>query len=510
MQLSEQAVKIHGISNAALVMGTKLNKDMLKQQGLLTSEGDLANESDLIIAFSCEPQASETALQKILTVLETPERAQSEFPSVDVALQHLRDAKLACVSIPGAFAKDLVPSLQDQNLHVFLFSDHVPLQDEIRFKQEAHSRGLLMLGPEAGTTIIQGACLGFGNAVRRGPVGIVASAGTGIQEVSVLLHEFGTGVSTALGVGGRDMQDGVDGVMTIDALRYLQRDPETQVIVLISKKADQRTERKVLSYIEKEVSKPCVVCILNEDISTEASHVIAARSLQTAALAALRLLKDEKFNDIFPKLKETIRRQVEWARKIRGKLLPSQRYVRGLFAGGTLCYESMLILSEMTGEVYSNTPIHQNQLLQDPNTSKFHTCIDYGHEEFTEGRAHPILDPTLRMQRLMSEASDEAVAAIILDIEAGYGVPRSTVDRQVEAIMQTHEKAVAGERSLPILVHLCSTLEETPDVRKRVQAAGIQIFDSNAVMAFVASMLCSTSGVPSQAVSEKYMGVKVA
>jgi succinyl-CoA synthetase alpha subunit len=211
LQLSESAKKVDGVTDAAVVMGTSTNKEILTKLGLLTGDGKGATENDMILAVSAEsPTLTERGLALIQEmVLKPPTSKGQRYFSIDAALQALPDANLAIVSIPGEYARDVVRKVLDKGLNVHLFSDHVPPEHELEIKQYASQRGLLVMGPGAGTAILSGKAVGFANVVRKGNVGIVAAAGTGLQEVSVLLSEAGVGVSAGLGTGGGDVKDKV-------------------------------------------------------------------------------------------------------------------------------------------------------------------------------------------------------------------------------------------------------------------------------------------------------------
>lgn len=93
----------------------------------------------------------------------------------------------------------------DAGSDVMIFSDNVPVEQEVALKQVAAQRSLLVMGPDCGTAVLDGLGLGFANVVEPGPVGLVAASGTGCQQVMALLDHAGVGVRAALGVGGRDL-----------------------------------------------------------------------------------------------------------------------------------------------------------------------------------------------------------------------------------------------------------------------------------------------------------------
>jgi FdrA protein len=264
MRASERLRALPGIVHAGLMMGTEANKGVLSQIGILTEEGLQAGSDDLIIAVQAlDEGAAATALDEAMEFLvQYGQRSGAAgFRLLDSAVKAMPDANLAVISVPGAFAARETKKALQRGLHVFLFSDNVPVQEEIRLKTMAKERGLLVMGPECGTAIINGVGIGFANAVRRGPVGLVAASGTWLQEVTVLIHRQGLGISQAFGVGGRDLSDAVGGISTLQALDALNADIETKVIALVSKPPGPSTMARVLKQVSQ-CSKPVVVCFL--------------------------------------------------------------------------------------------------------------------------------------------------------------------------------------------------------------------------------------------------------
>ena len=253
MQVTERVRALPGVRAAALVMATDLNRRLLDETDLLPVEAKRAGPADLVIAVRAESAAAaDAALAEAEGFLaarrgeQGPQR--SEPPrSIVGAARRLPGANVALVSVPGAHATAEAHQALSAGLHVFLFSDGVPLADEIALKRRAAARGLLVMGPECGTSLVNGVGLGFANRVRRGAVGLVAASGTGLQEVSSLVHRLGAGVSQGIGTGGRDLHEDVDGLATLQALSWLGRDAETRVIGLVSKAPSSPVAARVLA-----------------------------------------------------------------------------------------------------------------------------------------------------------------------------------------------------------------------------------------------------------------------
>ena len=206
-----------------------------------------------------------------------------------------------------------------------------------------------MMGPGCGTSIINGAALGFANVVERGPIGVIAAAGTGVQEVTTLIHQAGSGISHAIGTGGRDLYDDIGGIMMSKGVQMLEKDTETKVIVLISKPPGPKTQKTIL---ETNFSKPVVVCFMGGDLSDlKDTNVLPTETLEDAAMAAVALVKNEVPKTvIFSNSNEVL----DIAKQEWSKLKAEQKYVRGLYSGGTVCSECIIILSKFLN-VYSNT-----------------------------------------------------------------------------------------------------------------------------------------------------------
>jgi FdrA protein len=404
-----------GVDWAAAVMATPANLATLAHEGFGADDLAGVGANDLALAVRAETeQEAAAALDAGVGALTeaAPERAVREerLPlTLDEAVAALGGANVALVSVPGPFATLEAHKALSAGLHVQVFSDNVPLADEVELKARAERLGLLVMGPGAGTAVLGGVGLGFANALRRGPVGVVAAAGTGAQEVMTLVDRWGPGVSEVIGVGGRDLHEEVGARMTRLAVRALEADPATEVVVLVSKPPARATARALLAELG---CKPTVAALVGLDDSPPVPRgVELVGTLEEAALAAVRMLGTPA-----PKVGEGLAEQVE--RAVAG-LDPARVGVRGLFSGGTLCYEAMVLLSRQLGPVYSNVPLRPEWATQAPDGA--HVCLDLGEEEFTRGRPHPMIDPAARVEHILREAEDLSTAVILLDVVLGHG-----------------------------------------------------------------------------------------
>jgi FdrA protein len=501
MFLSDQLKKEPGVINASIIMGTELNKNTLQRSGLLTIDGNKAVETDTIISLSCDDESSlNIAIAKAEQLLTSKTgKGRSEFSNLDSALKSFNIANLAMVSIPGRYVKAIALELLNKGLHLFVFSDHVLLEDEIQLKKVASKNHLLLMGPEAGTSIINGTVLGFGNRVRMGNVGIIGASGTGIQESSTILDMCGSGVSHAIGVGGRDMHQEIGGLMTLQAIKALENDPETEVVLLVSKPVDNAVRNMIVNTIEKDAKKKYALCLIGEkggDDLFDSGQIVFAKSIQSSILKALKLSDPKAYKNTQERFSKELHDAISLTKELSNRLSGRQRYIRGFFAGGTMCYESTVIIQQMMGrrgeKIYSNlAPSDSNLHLNGSQKSIEHTFIDFGDLEFTAARPHPIIDPSLRVKRIIEESKDPNIAVIIIDIITGYSVANNTVQLHANSIRDAISIARQEEdRMLPVFVYICGTDKDVPaseiDILK---ASGAQVFRSNALMSFAAGLL---------------------
>ncbi len=476
MQAQRALRELVGVEEAGVVMGTPANLALLAQAGLWAPELAEAGPDDLVVAVrATDEQAAAFALDRFDELLARRAVAGEDYrpKSVRTARSLLEGANLALISVPGRFAAAVAEEALDEGLHVLVFSDNVPEGDEVRLKARAAQRGLVVLGPDCGTALVRGVGLGFANGVRRGPVGIVAASGTGIQELSVLLHRWGSGVSHALGTGGRDLSDRVGGATFEAALAALARDPETAVIVLLSKPPSLHAAARVLG-LAASASKPVVVAFLGARISGSAGPIYPAATVEEAARLAASLAGATP-----PQV----------SKEPKDRPGPGRRWIRGLFSGGTLCAEAQVVLLELVGEVWSNAPVHGALRVPDPLRSRAHTLLDLGADEFTVGRLHPMLDPELRCRRMLEEVEDPEVAVILFDVVLGHGVhpdPARELAAAVEAARRRTKEAVV------FVASVCGTEEDPQDVLRQVEtlrAAGVLVAPTNAAAARIAGLL---------------------
>lgn len=491
MLVQREVRQLAGVEEAGAVMGTEANKELLRDAGLLTPEAQGARPDDLILAVRAASEETATAALAAAETLLTQRRETAGTgtyrpKTVATAARKLAGANLALISVPGRFAAGVAREALAAGLHVMLFSDNVPLDAEIELKRTAAARGLLLMGPDCGTAIIAGAGLGFANRVRRGTIGIVGAAGTGIQEVASLVHRGGAGISHAVGTGGRDVGQAVGGLTAFVGMSVLASDPGTEVIVLISKPPALEVAARLLG-AARLARKPVVINFVGASVASD-GPLHGAHTLEEAAGTAVTLAMGHA-----PQWRQGEALPAQEA----GRLAPTQKYVRGLYSGGTLCYEALVLLQRYVGPVYSNTPLDADHALESAHRSRAHTVIDMGSDEFTVGRLHPMLDPELRHQRLLREGDDAEVAVILLDVVLGHGAHPDPARDLAPVIRRARERARAAGRWLPVVVSVCGTDEDPQGYEAQVATlldAGAIVQATNAQAVRVAGLIAEAAG----------------
>jgi FdrA protein len=465
MRMSRGIVGREGVEEAGMMMGTPANRRIMSDAGVLNAIGEAAQPGDLVIALRARDQkTADEALVEARSVLDKPRGASGASAqwaprTIRAAQAQMTDANLALISVPGAFAAAEGRKALNRGLNVLMFSDNVPVADEVELKQLARERGLLMMGPDCGTAIINGVPLGFANVVPRGEIGIVGASGTGIQEVSCLLAQHGLGISHALGTGGRDLKADVGGITMLMSIELLDADPATRHIVIISKPPSEAVAQAVLKRVGQS-TKPFTVCFIGVTDMAMPANAILAPTLERAAHLA-----SGKVTAADPML----------AQSAKGK------FVRGLFAGGTMCAEAQVVFREAGLACVSNVAI--------PGVGTFdghwrqHALIDLGDDEYTAGRPHPMIEPSVRDEPLLTALKDPNVGVVLIDFVLGYGAHADPAGHLVAALGQ---RGSGG----PVIVASVTGTEADPQRRsvqvRTLESAGVIVAPSNASAARLA------------------------
>ncbi|GGO78592.1 FdrA family protein [Nocardioides deserti] len=457
LQVSRDVAATPGVVAAQVAMATELNLEVLAGMGFTLPP---ASPNDMVVALRVDDEGVvPAALAAVDAALAAARKGAAGGGDTTLAAPRttgsaLRRAGggLALVSVPGASALVEAMDAIDAGSDVMVFSDNVPVEQELAMKRIARDRGLLVMGPDCGTAVVGGVGLGFANTTEPGRVGIVAASGTGCQQVLALLDHAGVGVSAALGVGGRDLSSAIGGISTMTALDRLDADPTIEQVIVVSKPPAAEVAAAVEEYAAG-LGTPVRFALLGAgqpDITTQVEGLLADLGVAVP----------------------------EWptwgspATSVGGSAL------RGLFVGGTLCDEAMLIAAESLGGIRSNIPLSPELALGSDLTAPGHLMIDFGDDGLTRGRAHPMIDPTLRLDQLTKVAQDPETAVVLLDVVLGHGAQDDPAADLAPAIA-----AARAARDVPVVVACVGTSADPQGLERQAQAladAGAEVHLSNA------------------------------
>ena len=477
MQISARIAKSPGVAQAQAVMASENNLALLREAGLLNGAVE-AGPNDVLLVVAADDQATlDTALADAEAALnEKPPMSsgdgrQQEPPrSLEMGIETMPGANLALISTPSDYAASETMKALRLGLSVMLFSDNVALADEIWLKRYASEHDLIVMGPDCGTAIINGVPLGFANAVRRGEIGVVGASGTGLQQVTCLIDRLGKGISQAIGTGGHDLHRDVGGISMLQGVQALAADPATTTLVLISKPPAKEVADRILA-AARTSGKPVVVNFLGADPQAIAGgNIRAAKTLEDAAMAAVALANG----------KEPAARPADVGNGAVPKPAKGQRYIRGLYSGGTFCFEAAMLTAEALKPVFSNTPVGTAATLENVWRSQAHTLLDLGDDVFTRGRPHPMIDHRLRNERIVAEAADPETAVVLVDIVLGTGSHADPAGELAPVIARVR----AGSGPKPVFVgFVCGTERDPQNLsaqEAKLREAGLMLASSNA------------------------------
>jgi FdrA protein len=459
MQVSRTVSALPGVTGVIVAMATPLNLELAANMGLAPDEPTTPEQ--LLIAVRAEDDAAlATATAAVDAALAERERSTGTAAAVPqrtigAGLDELPSGgpALAIVSVPGPYAVAEAADAIAAGRSVLVFSDGVAVEHEVALKRAAHDAGVLVMGPDCGTAIVSGVALGFANVVRPGPVGLVAASGTGAQQVSCLLDMAGVGVSHVLGVGGRDLSEAVGGLATLDALAALDADPATERVLLVSKPPAPSVAASVEA-AAAELSVP----VRSAALSPETPDL-------TAAVEAL-------LTDMGLDVPAWPSRPGPAESAVPGATL------KGFFSGGTLADEAMLIAAPVLGDIRSNTPLKPELHVGTDLSAPGHLVIDFGDDALTVGRAHPMIDPTLRLEAISNLRASGEPAVLLLDVVLGYGSDPDPAGSLVPALT-----AARNGTTLPVVIALIGTDGDPQGWARQADAlaaAGAAVFASNA------------------------------
>ncbi len=478
MRLSAELSALSGIEEAVLMIGTPSNLQIMRDADILDSAGEEAGPNDLVIAVRADRKASTNR------ALAHAEKAMKGNSAAGKATEHrartLRgshasnpDANLTLISTPGEYAGIEANSALDLGLNVMIFSDNVPLERELELKQRARDLDLLVMGPDCGTAYINGVPLAFANAVNKGSTGVIAASGTGLQEFSVLLHRAGGGIKHGIGVGGRDLSDSIGGISTLSAIDLLANDDEVEQIVLISKPPGEATAKAIFDKLAA-CGKPVIACVFGLSASQIPDGISCTQTLREAA----ELTHRQSANAADPTETNTTPDLHNLASELT--IPTGAQSLVGLYTGGTLCTEALLILGRAGLSCSSNTS------KEGLDSTAQYQLIDLGADEYTVGRPHPMIEPAVRTPLLQQAVNDKNVAVILLDLVLGFGAHEDPAAEVVSAL-------TAAEANKPLVVaSVCGTDKDPQDYQRQraaLEAAGVIVCNSNSEAAELCALI---------------------
>ena len=482
MGISKRISDAKGVQQNAVLMGSDNNKKLLSNIGIQDTQIDAAHPNDLIVAVIADtPQIVNDVLDKLDEYLEVDVQSSSasNLHSFEDGLAQKPDANLVAISVPGEYAAREARKALECGLNVFLFSDNVSIDDELDLKKSAVKKNLLVMGPDCGSSLIGGVGIGFANVVRKGSIGVISASGSGLQEFTCQVHNAGFGISHAIGTGSHDLSDKIGGLTTLTALDALEADPQTIVITLLSKPPGAKTIAK-LSERLKNCKKPVVGCFLGIKNEIEGGTSFqCARLIDDAVRLSIMQIDDKSFSS---QVQFTVQ-ELEWMSRQMASWSTQQKYMRGLFAGGTFCYQSQQIFRDAGIPVYSNVPLDLKYKLADPDHSIEHTIVDMGDDHYTVGKPHPMIDGTMRKQRILAEGHDPQVAILLLDFILGYNASMDLVGELIEAIIEAKLLAQKRGGALTVVASICGTDDDPQDLSlqtRMLKESGVIVFLSNA------------------------------
>lgn len=470
MLLTNEISAIEGVNKVSIMMGTPANKDIFAGSGLRTEELEQATANDMAIVIDAE---SDEVIEKVLAEMDEFLAKQSSGSSTtsektirswEAALKELPDANLAVISVPGVYAASVANRALDENLNVFIFSDNMEIEDELKLKEKASEKGLLCMGPDCGTGVINSVPIAFTNNINPGRIGIVGASGTGIQEVTTIIDRLGEGVRNAVGTGGRDLSESVQGITMLSAIATLAEDDNTEVITIISKPPAEAVRKRIMNYI-RTIDKPIVTMFLGEKPEYHEENLYHAYTLEEAARISVDLLRKQEVKPF------------QGNQSIKVEDVEEGLTIKAYYSGGTLAGEAAMLINE---SVYSDGEMkneHGYMFKKDG-----FEVIDLGDDEYTQGKPHPMIDPTVRVQYMEKAMEDKSTSVILFDLVLGYGSHEDMANALAPSIEKLKKQAKAENRKIHFVTTVCGTNKDPQNYenqKKIIEEAGVMVCDTN-------------------------------
>lgn len=471
MLLTNKISTMKGVDKVSIMMATPANKDIYKEGGMSTPELLEAGPNDMAIVIETKEDIMDEVLKSTEEFFKNQsakagKKGESDVAeSWDKALEKLPDANLAVISIPGIYAASEADRALDENLNVFMFSDNVTLEDEKKLKEKAHKKGLLVMGPDCGTGIIKGVPIAFTNNVTPGRIGIVGASGTGIQELTTIIDRLGEGVTNAIGTGGRDLSEHIGAITMLDSINAMEEDSDTEVIIVISKPPAEKVRNQVVKRL-RHFKKPVVTLFLGEKPEFHEENFYHAYTLDEAARIAVRLLRKESLQgDKF---------KVNCVKTFSAK---ENKTIKGYYSGGTLAAEAAMMIKDAL-----DLSVHLGKQAGFMLNTSGHIVVDLGDDVYTQGKPHPMIDPTKRVECMREAAKDASTGVILFDIVLGYGSHEDMAGSLLPAIKELQEQAKKENRDLYFVTTICGTRKDYQNYdnqKKIMEDAGVIVCESN-------------------------------
>ncbi|WP_330994491.1 acyl-CoA synthetase FdrA [Staphylococcus pseudintermedius] len=470
MLLSNKLNSIDGVKKVSVMMGTPANKDIFRASGLGSDELDQANPNDIVVVIDTEDEAKVTEVDEMVEATLKGENSvdatsnEQEAHNWKRAMELANNPNMALISIPGQYAEMEAENALNEGLHVFMFSDNVPKADELRLKEMAHEKGLLVMGPDCGTGIIHSVPLAFTNIVKEGNIGLVGASGTGIQEVTTIIDRERTGVTNAIGTGGRDLSTEIGAITMLDSIKALNQDPQVKVITVISKPPAKEVKDRVLNVL-RNIEKPVVTLFLGDKPTYHEPGIYHAYTLEEAARVSVQLSNGE-----VPNFKPSILTDIDV------NFAEGQIGIKGFYSGGTLAYEAAMLINHTLKNTKSEK--QEGYMLK----TEAHAVIDLGDDIYTQGKPHPMIDPEKRIEMLEASIEDETTAVILLDDVIGNGSHDDMATELAPTISKAIQHAKDRGRNIVVLATVVGTEQDHQGYQQQIdilKRAGAVICETN-------------------------------
>lgn len=474
MLLTGSLSSLEGVNKVSVMMATDANKGVFAQSGLFTPELSEASGNDMAVVADLEDASLLPVISDAIDAYFVSQAAgaqsagkMSSVRSWEAACAASPDANLAVISIPGIYAAMEADRALDEGLNVFMFSDNVTVADEARLKRKAHEKGLVLMGPDCGTGVIQSVPIAFTNNIAPGKIGIIGASGTGIQELTTIIDRMGIGVTNAIGIGGRDLYSQIGGITMMDMIDAMEDDPSTDVLIVISKPPARDIRDKVMTRLHG-CKKPVVTLFLGERPEFHEDGLYHAYTLDEASRIAVRLLRGEPIVPFIPEMPD-------------GKFFAPEEHktIRAYYSGGTLAGEAAMMIKDAL-DIHLPPEKEEGYMLN----YNGHVVIDLGDDVYTQGKPHPMIDPTKRVECMADAADDPDTGVILLDIVMGYGSHEDMAGSLVPAIRRLQQKAETENRRLYFVATVCGTRKDFQDYDRQVEIlkdAGVYVCETNMI-----------------------------